>query len=147
MRLDYLCDMLLTFDESQALARPYGGEEGSVFILGGGTVSGERLRGVARCVNHAHRRNDGVMLPDIHGLITTDDSAAIQFRMCGITTWRQTQLGPKGNQISWISFETDTERYRWLNNAPCVLEGAVDLIPGHGATGPCRIYTCVNELV
>lgn len=147
MRLDYLCDMRISLDESQALAKPYHGEEGALFVLGGGTVTGERLRGVARCANHAHRRNDGAMLPDIDGVITTDDGASIVFRMHGLTTWQPTPQGPQGDQVSWISFATDAERYRWLNDARCVLEGAVQLVPGRGASGPCRVYICVNEML
>ena len=77
MRLDYLCDMQLTLNESSGQARPTG-EEGSLFALGGGTVAGERLRGRLRCANSAHRRSDGAMQPDVHGVITTDDNATIQ---------------------------------------------------------------------
>lgn len=147
MRLEYLCDVQLDFEESQAMVRPFGGEEGSVFVLGGGTVAGERLRGTVRGVNHAHRRTDGIMQPNISGVITTDDNAAIVFRMRGLTTWQQTAEGPKGDQISWMSFETESERYAWMNNARCVLEGMVRLIPGRGASGPCRVYLCVNEML
>jgi hypothetical protein len=147
MRLEHLCDTEISLDESQAMARPIGGEEGSVFVLGSGTLAGERLHGTARCVNHAHRRNDGVMLPQLSGVIKTDDNASIQFRMHGLTTWRPTTQGPKGDQISWIGLETDAEGYRWLNNARCVVEGTVQIIPGRGATGPCRVYLYVNEML
>ena len=147
MRLDYLCDMQLTFNESHATTKPHGGEEGSLFVLGDGQVAGERLRGSVRCVNHAHRRNDGAMLPDIHGVITTDDDATILFRMQGLTPWLPTPQGPKGDQISWVMFETEATPYRWLNDARCVLEGVVQVQPGRGATGPTRVYICVNEMV
>ncbi len=147
MRLDYLCDMQLTLNESQAMVKPYGGEEGSIFVLGGGLIAGERLRGTIRCANHAHRRNDGAMLPDLHGVITTENNATILFHMQGLTTWLQTPNGPKGDQVSWITFKTDAEEYRWLNNARCVVEGAVQLLPGRGAAGPTRVYICVNEMV
>src|SRR6185312_12278483 len=125
MRLDYLCDMRITLNESQAQARSPGGEEGALFVLGGGSVTGERLRGSLRCANSARRRSDGVMRPDIHGVITTDDHATILFHMQGLTTWLPTPEGPKGDQVSWISFETDAEHYRWLNDMRCVLEGDV----------------------
>lgn len=147
MRLEYLCDMQPAFNESPVQTRPFGGEEGTLFALGSGTVTGERLRGMARCVNHAHRRNDGVMLPNINGIITTDDNAAIVFHMHGLTPWLQTPHGPKGDQVSWIGFETDAEQYCWLNNVRCVLEGAVQLVPRRGASGPTRVYICVNEMV
>ncbi len=146
MRLDYLCDMQLTLNESPGQARPTG-EEGSLFALGGGTVAGERLRGVARGANHAHRRSDGAMQPDVHGVITTDDNATILFHFQGLTPWLPTPDGPRGDQISWISFETDAAPYRWLNDLRCVLEGVVHLQPGQGASGAVRVYICVNEMV
>ena len=146
MRLDYLCDMQLTLNESSGQARSTGGEEGSLFALGGGTVAGERLRGRARCANSAHRRSDGAMQPDVHGVITTDDNATILFHFQGLTPWLPTPDGPKGDQISWISFETDAAPYRWLNDLRCVVEGVVHLQP-QGASGAVRVYICVNEMV
>ena len=147
MRLDYLCDMQLTLNESQAQARPTGGEEGGLFALGGGSVAGERLRGVVRCANHARRRGDGAMQPDVYGVITTDDNATVLFHVQGITPWLPSPEGPKGDQISWISFETDAAPYRWLNDLRCVLEGVVHIQPGVGASGSVRIYACINEMV
>ena len=146
MRLDYLCDMQLTLNESPGQARPTGGEEGSLFALGGGTVAGERLRGRVRCANSAHRRSDGAMQPDVHGVITTDDNDTVLFHFQGLTPWLPTADGPKGDQISWISFETDAAPYRWLNDLRCVLEGVVHLQP-QGASGGVRVYICVNEMV
>jgi hypothetical protein len=147
MRLDYLCDMQLTLSESQAQARPTGGEEGSLFALGRGTVAGERLLGAVRCANHAHRRSDGAMQPDVNGVIITEDNTTILFHMQGLTPWLPTPDGPMGDQVSWISFETDAEPYRWLNNLRCVLEGVVRIQPGQGASGTVRVYICVNEMV
>jgi hypothetical protein len=147
MRLDYLCEMQLILNESQAQARPVGGEEGVLFALGSGSVAGERLRGVVRCANHARRRGDGAMRPDVYGVITTDDNAAILFHMQGLTPWRPSPEGPKGDQISWISFETDAASYHWLNDLRCVLEGVVHIQAGVGASGTVRVYACVNEMV
>ncbi|HEY1389430.1 MAG TPA: hypothetical protein VGF38_12875 [Ktedonobacterales bacterium] len=112
MRLDYLCDMQISLNESQALAKPYGNGEGSLFVLGSGIIEGKRLHGTVRCVNHARRRSDGVMLPDLHGVITTNDGVAILFHLRGLTTWMQAPDGPKGNLVSWLTFETDAEEYR-----------------------------------
>jgi hypothetical protein len=148
MRLEHLCDMQLSFNEHQAMVRPYGGEEGSVFVAGTGTVSGDRLRGTLYGVNHAHRRSDGVMLPDIHGVITAENNAAILFHLHGLTTaWQPIAEGLRGNMISWISFETEAEQYRWLNHAQCILESSANVIPGRGAFGPWRVYLCINEML
>lgn len=151
MRLMHLCDMDLVHDGAAVLVRPYGGEEGSVFGQGGGRVTGERLRGTARWFNHAHRRSDGVMLPDIQGVIATDDGAVIAFSMRGRTVWVPTNDGTVGSQMLHVNFEAQDERHRWLNDVMCISEAIVSL-PGSQGTGPrmikgARVYVCDNELL
>lgn len=151
MRLMHLCDMDLAHEGATFLLRPYGGEEGSVFGQGGGRVVGERLRGTARWFNHAHRRSDGVMLPDIQGVIATEDGAVIAFSMQGRTVWLPTLEGIVGNQMLHVSFEAQDERHRWLNSVLCVSEAIISL-PGQEGMGPrmikgARVYVCENELL
>ncbi len=144
MRLEYLCDMELTYREEplyggkHKLVRPYGSEEGTVYGEGEGQVTGPRLQGQARWVNHPHRRSDGVLLPDTHGIIMTADGAAILFALQGRTFFAD----GKGNQLLWVTFEAEDEQYRWLNTAFCVLEGVI--IAG---SMQARVYECMNELV
>jgi hypothetical protein len=80
MRLDYLCDMDLTHRSQSfgkfVLVRPYGSEEGAGYGEGEGTVRGDRLQGTAIWANSSRRRSDGAMLPDVHGVIQTDDGAS-----------------------------------------------------------------------
>lgn len=152
MRLDYLCDMELTFANDPILVRPYGGEEGVAFDVGTGTITGERLRGTVRWANYPHRRSDGAMLPDLHGVIMTDEGATIIFSVQGRTVWMNTPRGPVGNQLLWVLFETEDQRYRWLNDVLCVLEGQIEApaAPGHGRPrqlGSAHVYVCVNELL
>lgn len=152
MRLVHLCDMELAHEGAPFLVRPFGGEEGSVFGQGGGTVSGERLRGTARWFNHAHRRSDGTMLPDIQGVIVTEEGALIAFSMRGRTVWVPSpDEGTVGSQMLHISFEAQDEQHRWLNNALCVSEAIVSL-PSAQGTAPriirgARVYVCENELL
>jgi hypothetical protein len=85
MRLEHLCDMEFVHQEAPGLGekflliRPYGGEEGSGYGEGDGTVTGPQFQGRLRWVNHPHRRSDGAMLPNAHGVIRTDDDATIMF--------------------------------------------------------------------
>ena len=151
MRLTHLCDMELAHEGAAFLVRPFGSEEGTVFGQGGGTVTGERLRGTARWFNHAHRRSDGTMLPDMQGVIVTEESAVIAFSMQGRTIWVPSPEGTVGSQLLHVSFEAQDERHRWLNNALCVSEAIVSL-PGPQGTGPrmirgARVYACENELL
>ena len=149
MRLTHLCDMELAFDDNPVLVRPYGGEEGTAFGQGSGTVMGERLRGTARWDNFAHRRADGSMLPNLRGAITTEDGATILFTMRGRTIGLDTAEGRAGNQLVWVLFEAEDERYRWLSDALCVMEGKVHPNVGRnrGHLGRARVYLCVNELL
>lgn len=145
MRLKYLCDMDLLYRTEPlsgskfVLVRPYGSEEGTGYGEGDGRVSGDRLQGAVRWVNHPRRRSDGAMLPDAHGLIWTDDGAAVMFTLEGRTVFSENQ----GRQLLSVLFESEDERYRWLNNTFCVLEGAIDAAT---FTMHARVYSCVSDL-
>lgn len=142
MRLEPLCDMELVYREEKiygggfTMVRPYGGEEGSAYGEGDGTVNGARLKGKMRWVNHPHRRNDGVMLPNVHGVIVTDDGAKIIFSLEGRTVFK----GENGFQLLNVVFEAEDERYLWLNNTLCVLEGIIN------QTMKAKVYECIHEM-
>jgi hypothetical protein len=145
MRLEYLCEMELAYEEIPGfsekfeLVRPYGGEEGRGFGQGGGSVRGERLQGKLRWVNHPRRRSDGTMLPDAHGVIRTDDDATVMFHLQGRTFFEN----ETGKQLLTVLFEAEDERYRWLNQSYCVLEGVVD---GEKLTMRALVHRLVHEL-
>ena len=142
MRLELLCDMEFVYREEKiysagfVMVRPYGGEEGSAYGEGDGSVTGPRLKGKMRWVNHPHRRNDGVMLPNVHGVIVTDDGAKIIFSLEGRTVFK----GENGFQLLNVIFEAEDERYRWLNNTLCVLEGIIN------QKMDAKVYECIHEL-
>ena len=146
MQLEFVCDMNLGYraepmtGEKFVLVRPYGGEEGTGYGEGDGTVSGPRVRGTLRWVNHPHRRSDGVMLPDVHGLILTHDQAVIMFTLQGRTVFE----GGQGKQLLNVIFEAEAEPYRWLNATLCVLEGLID---GEKLQMRARVYACRSDLV
>lgn len=137
MRLDHMCDMELTYRGPIVWVQPYGSEEGSAYGEGDGTVTGEKLRGTVRWANHPHKRSDGSNLPNAHGVIQTDDGAPIIFSLQGRTVF----TGDKGSQLLAAIFEAEDERYRWLNNTFCVLEGIIE----QGCM-KARVYTCISEL-
>lgn len=139
MRLEWLCDMNLAYRTEITMVQPYGSEEGSAYGEGDGDVSGPRLSGAVRWVNHPHRRSDGTMLPDAHGVITTDDGAAIVFALAGRTGF----VGESGTQLLAVTFEADAEDYRWLNSSMHVLEG---LISAETRVMRAKVYTLVHEL-
>lgn len=141
MRLEHLCDMELVYQEAPGIGqkvlmiRPYGGQEGSAYGEGDGTVTGPQLKGKLRWVNHPHSRSDGVMLPNTHGVIRTDDGATILFSLQGRTV--------SGKQLLLTTFESGDKEYLWLNQAMCVLEGVID---AKRLAMQARVYICKHEL-
>jgi hypothetical protein len=146
MQLEYICDMELIYREEALYAgkfllmRPYGGEEGTGYGEGDGTVTGSRIQGSLRWVNHPHRRSDGTMIPDAHGVIVTHDNALIMFTLQGRTIFAQEQ----GKQLLSVLFEAEVEAYRWLNTTFCVLEGLID---SEQLRMRARVYACQSDLV
>lgn len=145
MQLEFICDMELRWNnepltgEEFILVRPYGGEEGSGWGEGDGTVSGPRLQGKLRWYNHPHRRSDGTMLPNASGIIVTPDQAVILVTIQGRTAFE----GDVGRQLLSVLFESEAEAYRWLNTSLCVLEGIVLDKP---LRMRARVYACQSDL-
>lgn len=151
MRLEHVCDMEMSYRkelDSQVgpfgaklpVVRPYGGEEGRGYGEGDITFTGPKLQGTGRFVNHPHRRSDGLMLADLHGVLVTDEGATILFTFQG----RVPFTDRKGKPMFTTLFETEDDRYRWLNSTLCVLEGVIDF---ETLNMRARIYLCVHELV
>ena len=146
MQLEYICNMELVYREESLyndkflLVRPYGGEEGTGYGEGDGSVTGPRIQGSLRWVNHPHRRSDGTMLPDAHGVIVTNDNAIIMLTLQGRTFFEHNQ----GKQILSVIFEAEAETYLWLNETFCVLEGLID---GELLRMKARVYACRSDIV
>ncbi len=143
MRLEHLCDLELAYREESlyqgkyVVARPYDSQEASAYGEGDGWVKG-RLKGTARWVNHPHCRTDGIWLPNLHGVIQTEEGASILFSLHGRTKF----MAGEGHQLLTALFETENERYQWLNNSICVLEGVIEEFAMRA-----RVFQCINELV
>lgn len=150
MRLENLCTFKWRYDDEGrrvpddgfVLILPYGGEEGSGYGEGDGRVSGERIEGTVVWSNHPHRRSDGRMMPDAHGLIVTHDGARIVFELRGRTVFNDDRS--RGGQTFVGSFESDDERYAWLNDVMCIAEG---VIHPESNVIEIRVYFGVNELI
>jgi len=69
----------------------------------------------------------------------TDDGAFVLFVLDGRTPPAHED---KRRILASVLFESDDERYQWLNSAVCVLEGDIRV----SGTAITRIYTCVHEL-
>jgi hypothetical protein len=103
-------------------------------------VTGPRIQGSLRWVNHPHRRSDGTLLRDAHRIIVTHDRVLILFTLQGRTVFEQRQ----GKQLLSVIFEAEAESYRWLNATFGVLEGLID---SARLQMRARIYACRSDLV
>jgi hypothetical protein len=141
MRLEFLFEIELDYDGGFVVIAPYGGHEGSGYGDGKGHVSGDRVTGSVRWSNHPHRREDGVLVPNAHGLIETGDGARILFHLGGYS--HVIEGSPKLRGIvSPATFETDDDRYRWLNDVIAVGEGTIDF---ETLRLSLRYYACIGE--
>ncbi len=141
VQLEYLFDMELDYEGGFFVMAPYGELEGSGYGDGKGRVVGDQLRGSVRWSNHPHRREDGVLMPDAHGVIETDDGARVIFHLGGYS--RPIGGSEKLREIvSPATFATDDERYRWLNDVIAVGEGVIDF---ETLRIRLRYYACIGE--
>ena len=120
-----------------ALVSPYDSEEGIGYGEGRGTAAG-KIEGAVVWSNYPRRRTAGRMLPDVRGLVRTDDGASILFELRGRTIFEGDQPG-RQNLVGW--FESADERYRWLNDVVCIAEGHIT-----AAGMEIRIYAGIHEL-
>jgi hypothetical protein len=122
MQLDPLYRVTFTTPESWSVTREgTDGTEGQSFLIAEGRVEGgvsARYRGA----NFPRRRVDGALEPSFRGVLETDDGASILFRWDGLA-----RLTPSGmRQLLGTMFHvSDDERYRWLNDRVCAVEGEV----------------------
>ncbi len=129
MRLELISTFDWSYDEDVRLKAPgydlvipFGTAEGQAYGEGRGTATG-RVTGTVVWSNYPHRRSDERMLPDVRGLIRTDDGASILFELRGRTVFGDDGLG-RQNLVGW--FEAEDERYRWLNDVVCIAEGVIE---------------------
>jgi hypothetical protein len=103
-----------------------GGVEGRSFFLAEGRTEG-RLSARLRAANAPARRVDGILTPDFHGVLETDDGATVLFAWQGYA-----RPGADGTLelVGGLSHVTDDERYRWLNDRMCAVAGQVRRLDG-----------------
>lgn len=114
MRLRY------TREWSVPLGDP-GKAESQHFFLGEGRCEG-RIAGAFQLANHPLRRTDGTYLPDLQGVIETDDGATIYFDHRGYGR----SYPPGRRQVLAVGTHLCAdERYKWLNDSVAAAVGEV----------------------
>ena len=122
MQLEDLYRVTFTTPESWTVTRPGAdGVEGQSFLIAEGRAEG-RLSARYRAANYPRRRADGALEPSFRGVLETDDGAAILFQWEGLATMTPTGMR---QLLGMIQHVTDDDRYAWLNDRVCALEGEV----------------------
>ena len=122
MQLEGLYRVTFTTPESWTVSRAGGdGAEGQSFLIAEGRAEG-RLSARYRAANYPRRRVDGALEPSFRGVLETDDGAKILFHWDGLAT-----MTPSGMRqlLGMSQHVTDDERYAWLNDHVCAIEGEV----------------------
>ena len=141
MRLEPLYRVTFTTPESWSVTREgESGTEGQSFLIAEGRAEG-RLSARYRAANFPRRRVDGALEPAFRGALDTDDGATILFRWEGLAA--PTDTGMR-RLLGMAQHTSDDERYRWLNDRVCAVEGEVR--PQAGAPG-FDVVLSVSEMV
>lgn len=112
---------------------------GHYFFIAEGRCAG-RVAGRFRAANHPLRRTDGTFLPDLQGVIETDDGATILLDMRGYG--RAYPVGARQVVVS-LTHVSDDARYRLLNDTLAVGCGEVRRL----ADDETELVIDVQELV
>jgi hypothetical protein len=122
MRLEPFYRVTFTTPESWNVTREGGsGAEGQSFLIAEGRVEG-RLSARYRAANYPRRRVDGALEPEFRGVLETDDGATVLFHWEGLASL--TDSGMR-QLVGMIQHVADDDRYAWLNDRVCAVEGEV----------------------
>jgi len=122
MRLEPLYRVTFTTPESWSVTREgASGTEGQSFLIAEGRADG-RLSARYRAANFPRRRIDGALEPEFRGVLETDDGASILFHWEGLASLTDSGMRQLVGIMQHVS---DDERYRWLNDRVCSVEGEV----------------------
>jgi hypothetical protein len=130
MKLEPLYRVTFTTPESWSVTRTgTDGTEGRSFLIAEGRAEG-RLSARYRGANFPRRRVDGALEPEFRGVLETDDGASILFHWEGLASLTETGMR---QLIGMMQHLTDDDRYLWLNDRACAVEGEVR--PRDGSSG------------
>ena len=136
MELEELGRLDLTYRSLESLDYAAGGQ---LYGVMEGDLQGERLSGRLHLTNLAPRRPDGVNMPTLRGLLTTDDGAQVWMELDGLATLRQQDQARVF--VTSCRFRTGSAPHEWLNTVVGVVEGVLDSV-GVGGVARARVYAC-----
>ena len=124
-RLQPLFEVKLSYVEGKP-AVSMDGKVGEYLGSGEGTVAGGRLNGAVHWTLFEAQRKTACE-SNLFGIITTEDGAEIRFDTMGFFRRPYKDKPHLWVTSAAVSFETDDERYAWLNPILGVWEGTFDM--------------------
>jgi len=122
MRLEPFYRVTFTTPESWSVTwEGAHGTEGRSFLVAEGRAEG-RLSARYRAANFPRHRVDGALEPEFRGVLETDDGASLLFHWEGLAALTRTGMRQLLGMVQHVS---EDERYAWLNDRVCAVEGEV----------------------
>jgi Protein of unknown function (DUF3237) len=119
VRLEHLYRLRFSYPEAWEIGAGNGTRQS--YGLAEGRCQG-RVSGRFRGANHARIGTDGATAHDFHGFITTEDGATVLFDYRG----RGRSRADGGfDLVATAMHLADDERYAYLNDVVCALEGGI----------------------
>ncbi len=141
MRLEPLYRLRFTYPEGWEVSLTgEWGTEGQDFYVAEGRCEG-RIVGRFRAANAPRRRTDKTYLPNVHGVIETEDGATIFLEHHGYG--RAYPVGRRQVLVTGTHL-SDAEKYKWLNDTICVGAGEVRAQPDGG---PPQLVVDIAEVI
>jgi len=141
MHLEYLCEFVMSYDEHGfTVITPFAGQEGQGFGTGVGEAKGEKLSGPMRWSNYARMTDDGVFLPDVRGVVMTEEGPVL-FELHG-TSILPNPGDTMRNIAASVVLRAQADKHKWLNHSLVVQSGAIDFST---ATVTVQTYVCSSD--
>src|SRR5437870_9224776 len=116
-------DMELQYSEQAVECAPIGLNEGRLIGSGNGFVEGSDIKGTIRWSNYENTVREGFCKLQIPGTIRTNEGEEILFEARGIAIIPDKSQSSKWSATGVFHFDTNCEKYKWLNSVLAVYEG------------------------
>ncbi len=125
--LSHVFDLRLKHQEEVEASSSAEGRLGGYIASGRGTAEGPQIRGRVRWDAYEKSVGEDSCDSEFVGVIETEDGAEIKFESKGFARVLDRSKTNEWTMHQGIKFESDDERYRWLNGGAGFLIGTFDM--------------------